>query len=203
MEEVKTYSSKMLEEFAADVLEKLGVASEDAKATALALVNANLLGVETHGLILLPTHPGYVTGIRKGYINPKPCRKVVNETVTTALLNGDGGLGTATGTIAMQMAIEKAKKTGAGFVATTNQRHIAMAGHYSLMAAEQDMIGFSFQNVTPIMVPAGGAKAMLGNNPLSVAAPTNKEPTFLLDIALSAVAGMKVVMSSMNGKSVP
>ena len=202
-EEYQRYRAKALQDFVAGVLVHYGVPEEDARVGAWTLVHADLMGVDSHGVSHFAESRGYVGGLKAGVINPKARPHVVHETPSTALLDGDGGLGVIVASKGMEIAIAKAKAVGSGFVAVTKSRHFGMCAHYTLMAAAQDMVGLAMTNTVPNVAPAGGVEARLGTNPIAVAAPAGEEPPFSIDIATSAVAAGKLRLARLRGEDIP
>lgn len=203
VEEFPRYRAEDLQQFTAEVLTKSGVPEDDAKAGAWALVHADLMGVDSHGIAHLATSKGYVPGLKAGIINPRARPRVIHETPSTALLDGDHGLGIVAASRAMEIAIAKARQVGCGFVAVTHSRHCGMTAHYATMALEHDMIGIAMTNTIPSVAPAGGLERRMGTNPIAVAAPAGEEPPFILDIATSVVAAGKLELARLSGRSIP
>lgn len=198
------FAAEDLRRFTAQVLMRLEVPEEDAALAAEALVHSDLLGIDTHGVAHLPDHKSYVVGLRDGSVNPRPRLRVLRETATTAVLDGDGGMGVVVAPRAMALAMEKAAAVGCGFVAIRNGRHFGAAAHYSLMAAARDMIGIAMTNGRGFqMAPTFGREPRLATNPISVAAPTREGPPFMMDIATTVVAGGKLEQAVREGRSVP
>ena len=198
------YDAGDLRRFTAEVLVRFDVPEDDARRAADALVHADLLGIDSHGVAHLPDHKSYVVGFRNGWVNPRPTVRVLRETPGTALLDGDGGMGVAVAPRAMELAMEKASAVGCGFVAVHNSRHFGAAAHYTLMAVERDMIGIAMTNaIGRHMAPTFGREPRLATNPLSVAAPTREEPPFMMDIATTVVAAGKLEIAVREGTSVP
>jgi len=197
--------AKKLINFSTKVLQRLGVPEEDAQITARMLVASDLRGVDTHGIVSLA--PFYVKGIKEGVINVKPEMKVFSQAPSTAIMDGDQGLGFVVGHRAMMEAMHRAEKTGAGFIAVRNSNHFGAAGSYAMMALEHDMIGLAMTNTDTtmgMMVPGSAStKPALGTNPLAVAVPAGKKPPFVLDMATSVVAYGKVGIARREGKSIP
>jgi len=189
-----------LQRFCVRVFEKLGVPHDDAEVTADVLVEANLRGVDSHGVARLRR---YVKGLQDGVMVPRPEIKVVHETPVTALMDGGAGLGQPVGVRAMKLAIAKAKEIGAGFVAVRNSNHYGIAGYYAMMALKEDMIGISMTNAAPLVVPTFGKDAILGTNPISVAAPAGDERPFVLDMATSVVPRGKLEVYHRAEKPLP
>src|SRR5690242_14356949 len=154
----------------ASVFEKLGAPAPDAGVTAATLIHADLMGIDSHGLNRLPVN-SYAGGLQSGDIDAKASPEIVHEEASTAVIDGQNGLGPVAATTAMELAIDKAKKTGAGFVAIRNSNHYGAASHYSTMALPHGMIGFSMTIGGLGVVATGGRGRRLGINPMSVAAP--------------------------------
>ncbi len=190
-----------LREFVGRVFVALDVPEEDAAITADVLVAADLRGVDSHGVARLRR---YVQGIRDGVMRPRPEVHVVRETPATALMDGGAGLGQPIGVRAMRLAMEKAQEVGAGFVAVRNSNHYGIAGYYAMMALEAgNLIGISSTNAALLVVPTFGRDAILGTNPISVAAPSGQERPFVLDMATSTVPQGKLEVYERMGKPLP
>ncbi len=189
-----------LKDFCTRVFQKLGVPEEDARITADVLVAADLRGVDSHGVARLRR---YVEGIRNGMMLVHPDIKILTEMPVTATIDAGGGLGQPVSYRAMQMAIRKAREFGAGFVAVCNSNHYGIAGYYAMMALEHDCIGMSMTNADVLVVPTFGRNAMLGTNPIAVAAPAGSERPFVLDMATSTVPRGKLEVYNRLGKPLP
>ncbi len=190
-----------LAEFTTRVFIALGVPEEDAHVTADVLVAADLRGIDSHGVARLRR---YVQGIRDGVMVPRPRIEVVHETPSTALIDGGAGLGQPVSLQAMRLAIQKAHQVGAGFVTVRNSNHYGIAGYYTMMALEEgNLIGMSMTNADVLVVPTFGKDAMLGTNPISVAAPADQERPFVLDMATSTVPRGKLEVYNRLGKELP
>ena len=185
------YAANDLRHFVTEVFVRLDVPPEDARTGAETLVHADLLGIDSHGVAHVARHPGYVPGLRGGWVKARPDVRVLRETPSTVVLDGDGGLGVAVAPRAMARAIDKAAATGSGFAAVRNSRHIGAAAHYSLMALERGMIGIAMCNGPgTAMAPTFGREARLSTNPMSVAAPVGDGPPFMMDFGTTVVAEM-------------
>lgn len=180
-----------LKRFAAEAFAELGLTDEGASEAAEVLVAADLMGFDTHGIAHIYGHPGYAPGLQSGRVNPRPSIRTVHENEATALLDGDGGLGLLVASRAMKLAISKASRVGAGVVAVHNSRHFGASGYYSMLAAENGMIGISLTNAAPFVFPTFGRERLLGTNPISVAAPSDDMP-FLCDVTTSTIAMGKI-----------
>jgi LDH2 family malate/lactate/ureidoglycolate dehydrogenase len=189
-----------LRAFCIRVFECLGVPTADAYIVADNLVTANLRGVDGHGVARLRR---YVNGIRDGMMVPHPRVRTVVETPATATLDAGGGLGQPVSYRAMRRAIQKALELGAGFVTVRNSNHYGIAAYYAMMALEHDCVGISMTNAAVLVVPTFGRDAMLGTNPIAVAAPAGEERPFVLDMATSAVPRGKLEVYHREGKALP
>ncbi|MEM1248547.1 MAG: Ldh family oxidoreductase [Acidobacteriota bacterium] len=180
----------------------LGLTREDAAIVADALVQADLWGVSSHGVSNY-IESIYVPGLEGGRINARPRFEVVRESSVSAVVDGGGGMGHVVGRRAMEMAIDKALSHGIGVVAARGSRHYGMAGYYSMLALEHDLIGVSLTNADVLVMPTHGRKPRVGTNPISVAVPAATEPPFLLDMATSAVPLGKVLLHRRAGEPMP
>lgn len=197
------YWADDLKGFTAAVLEHYGVPVDDAALGAEVLVEADLAGIDSHGIAHLPWHIGYAPGFESGVVNPLPEIKVLRETPVSAAWDGDGGFGPTISHKAMTASIEKAKKTGIGMVTVANGRHFGAAGHYAEMAAAHDLIGMAMCNAPPIGLASGGREKVYGTNPIAMAAPIEGGAPFRLDIATTAVAGGKLEIAGRQHKPLP
>jgi len=189
-----------LKDFCVQVFQKMDVPEEDARITADVLVTADLRGVNSHGVARLRR---YVNGLRDGVMIARPDERVVTETPATALIEAGAGLGQPVSHRAMERAIEKALDLGAGFVTVRNSNHFGISGYYAMMALEHDCIGISMTNAAVLVVPTFGRDAMLGTNPIAVAAPAGQERPFVLDMATSTVPRGKLEVYHRQEKPLP
>lgn len=192
---------EVLENFCVRVLEKVGVPAEDARIAAQNLIEADLRGVHSHGVVRFPI---YVQRILDGGTNPKAKVRATRQTRTTAVVDGDNGLGHYVGVRAMEIAIEKASEGDCAFVAVNNSNHYGTAAYYAEMAARKGMIGLSFTiGAINHMAPWGGAEAVLGNNPFAIAFPTREPFPIVLDMACSVAARGKIIVAAKEGRPIP
>lgn len=199
VEQIKV-QAKALKIFCESVFQKLDVPEQDAIITADVLVSADLRGIPSHGVARLRR---YVDGLRTGIMLASPQMKTVVETPSTATIDAGAGLGQPAAYSAMQKAIEKAKTVGSGFVTVCNSNHYGIAGYYAMMALEHDCIGISMTNADVLVVPTFGRNAILGTNPIAVAAPAGKERPFVLDMATSTVPRGKLEVYERLVKPMP
>ena len=191
---------QQLRQFTEQIFVAMGCSDTDARLAADVLVSADLRGVDSHGVARLP---GYVRLYDKQRINPQPTIRVVHETPSTAVVDGDRGLGLVVGPWAMRVAIEKARVAGTGWVAVRNSNHFGIAGYHAMLAAEHDMIGQAMTHAAPLVAPTFALEKMLGTNPIAVAIPAATEPTFLADFASTAVAYGKLEILQRKGQGIP
>jgi LDH2 family malate/lactate/ureidoglycolate dehydrogenase len=191
---------EVLRAFCVAVFERLGVPADQAAVVTDVLVETDLRGVESHGVLRLSQ---YVERIAAGGANPKPNIRSVRETRTTAVLDGDNGLGHLVGVRAMELAMAKATEGDCAFVAVRNSNHFGAAAYFAEMATRRDMIGMSFTIAGLLLFPPwGGVEAMIGNNPLAVAFPTDCGFPVVLDMACTVARG-KILAASKKGASIP
>ncbi len=192
--------AKTLENFMKDVFIGLGVPEEDAKIIADVLITSDLRGIDSHGIQRCKM---YYDRIREGIYEVKTKIDIIKDGPTTALWDGNCGMGHVIAYRAMQAAIDKAKKYGLGAVAVRNSTHFGIAGYYSLMAIKEGMIGLAVTNARPSIPPTFGVEPMLGTNPLTIGAPTDEEFPFLLDCATSIIQRGKVELNNRIDKPLP
>ncbi|MBL7708203.1 MAG: Ldh family oxidoreductase [Chitinophagaceae bacterium] len=185
----KTYSYQQLFDFTKAVFEKIGCSPEHADTATKALLSADVRGVDSHGVARLS---GYVRLWEAKRVNATPVIKIIHETPSTAVVDGDSGLGLVIAPFAMQIAIEKAKQVGTGWVSVQNSNHFGIAAHHAMMALEHDMMGIAMTNASPLVAPTFSIDKMLGTNPICVAAPAGKEPAFVADLATTTAANGKL-----------
>ncbi|MBI9106543.1 MAG: Ldh family oxidoreductase [Spirochaetales bacterium] len=192
---------EVLENFMKDCLVKCGVPATDAKTVSDVLIESDKRGIDSHGIGRLK--PIYIDRMDAGILNPETKIDLIKETATTAVLDGNNGMGHVVSTKAMQMAIDKAKENGMGMVAVRNSTHYGIAGYYPLMAIDAGMIGITGTNARPSIAPTFGVENMLGTNPLTIGFPTDEEFPFVLDCATSVSQRGKIEMYSRAGKELP
>jgi LDH2 family malate/lactate/ureidoglycolate dehydrogenase len=195
------YPAKRLEDFIVSVLVGLGLPEADAQTCSARMTEADLRGVDTHGIFRLPH---YCRRIRAGGINLRPHVRPVRENAVTALVDGDNGMGHVVMTTATKLAIQKASETGIAWVGVFGSNHAGAAAVYSTMPLAHDMIGIyiTVANANH-MAPWGGVELILGTNPISVAIPAGQEPPIALDIATTVSSYGKIKLAAQKGESIP
>ncbi len=186
--------------FSVKALTSAGVSEENAKLTADTLIATDMFGVVTHGTKNLGQ---YIKKIEAGGLDAKAEPTVVCEGAAFAIVDGNKALGMVTGSKAMKMAVEKAKKAGVAYVGVKNSCHFGAAGYYANLAAKEGLIGISMSNADPVIVVPNGAEKAIGTNPFSFAVPLGNGKSIFLDIALSSVAALKVIMAKEKGADIP
>jgi L-2-hydroxycarboxylate dehydrogenase (NAD+) len=192
--EVTWVDFDIMEQFMVDVFTGIGVPLEDAKVCADVLITSDKRGIDSHGVNRLK--PMYYDRIKKGIQNPVTDFEVIREGPTTAVVNGNTGMGHLIAKKSMQMAIDKAKKYGTGMVVAQNSTHFGIAGYYALMAAEAGLIGIIGTNARPSVSPTYGYEPMMGTNPLTIGMPSDEDFPFILDSATSIIQRGKVEVAA-------
>jgi len=200
MEKRITVKNVELKTFVVDVLKNHGLSIENAGITADVLISADRRNIESHGVARLKR---YVDGIKTGIIKPECKLDIIRETPVSLVIDGNGGMGQPIAYHAMRKCIEKAKEHFMCFASIRNSNHYGIAGYYTLLALEENMIGISLTNSAPLVVPTFGKDAVVGTNPISIGFPTKNERPFLLDMATSTVPRGKLEVYSRNKAAIP
>lgn len=196
----KSYPVSTLRDFSYGIFKKIGCSDADAALATEVLLSADLRGIDSHGLARLS---GYVRLWEAKRINATPNIQVVHESPSTAVIDGDSGLGLVVAPKAMELAIAKAEKAGTGWVAVRNSNHFGIAGYHAMMALKHDMIGWAMTNASPLVAPTFSVERLLGTNPISIAIPADKEPPFVLDMATTTAANGKLEILQRKNKDAP
>lgn len=194
------YSYQSLYDFSYSVFEKIGCPADQARTATRVLLSADLRGIDSHGVARLV---GYVRLWEAKRVNATPDIKVVHETPSTATVDGDRGLGLVVAPFAMQLAIDKAKGAGTGWVAVKNSNHFGIAGIHAMMALEEDMIGIALTNASALVAPTFSKERMLGTNPIAVAVPAGRQPAFVADLATTTAANGKLEILQRKKQATP
>jgi ureidoglycolate dehydrogenase (NAD+) len=186
--------------FAAACLEKLGLAQADARLVAETLVAANLRGVDSHGVVRL-AH--YATRLRNGTIKARPQIAVRRTGSSSAVVEGDGGMGQLVATRAMREAIALAKESGVGAAVARNSSHCGACAYFVELAVREGMLGIALTHTDSIMVPPGMQRIFLGSNPIAFGAPAGDEPPVIIDMSTTHAAWGKIIVARQEGKPIP
>lgn len=195
-----TYTVGKLRGFAREIFSKIGCNDDDASLATEVLLSADIRGIDSHGIARLS---GYVRLWEAGRLNPAPNIRVVHESPSTAVVDGDRGLGLVVAPKAMEIAMSKARSHGSGWVSVKNSNHFGIAGYHAMMALNSDMIGMAMTNASPLVAPTFSLDRLLGTNPIAVAVPADKEPPFVADMATTTAANGKLEILQRNGKEAP
>ena len=194
------FSLQTLSTFTKNIFLQMGCTETDAQTATESLLIADLRGVDSHGVARLS---GYVRLWEAKRINANPTIKIIHETPSTATVDGDAGLGLVVAPYAMQVAIEKAKNVGSGWVSVQNSNHFGIAGSHAMMALQHDMIGIAMTNASALVAPTFSTDKMLGTNPIAVAIPADNEAAFVADFATTTAANGKLEIAQRKNNPVP
>lgn len=197
---MKKYTPDQLGDFAYHIFRSIGCPDEDSRLASEVLLSADLRGVDSHGVARLS---GYIRLFEKKRLNPTPQIRIVHETPSTAVVDGDMGLGLVIAPRAMEIAIQKAQKVGSGWVAIRNSNHFGIAGYHAMMALKHDMIGLSMTNASPLVAPTFSRERLLGTNPIAVAIPAHQQPPYVADFATTTAANGKLEILQRKHQEAP
>ena len=200
MDGARVIPAERLGAFVADLFVAVGVPPASAATVAGGLVDADLEGLHSHGVMLIDL---YVERLRQGSVSKRETASIVSERDGAVVLDAGHALGQLTGQQAMTIAIDKAKQFAAGIVSVRHGFHFGAAGRYALQAAAADCIGIAMCNTRPLMPAPGGGERVVGNNPIAIAIPSAGEIPILLDMATSEAAMGKIRMAEKSGEAIP
>jgi LDH2 family malate/lactate/ureidoglycolate dehydrogenase len=190
----------ILHTFTKQVFLSMGCTIEHATLATNVLIQADLRGIDSHGVARLI---GYVRLWEKERINSRPDIRIIHETPTTATVDGDAGLGLVVAPFAMEIAMKKAELYGSGWVSVKNSNHFGIAAYHAIQAVEKDMIGLAMTNASPLVAPTFSKERMLGTNPICYAFPAGKFPPIIIDMATSAAANGKLEIAQRKNEALP
>lgn len=193
------YPVETLREFTFQSFSRVGVPENDARIVTDNLIEANLRGVDTHGITRLL--PIYIRRLRLGIVNSRPEIKIVRDSPSAFLVDGDNGLGAVVGTWAMQKVIERAAEHGAAWAVVRRSNHFGACAYFALQAARRDMLGLTFTNGSRAVAPWGGRQAYHSTNPLCIAVPSQDGDPVVADLATSVAARGHILLADMRGES--
>lgn len=198
--EIKIQHAKLVGVIAKALIDA-GMPAEVAAIEAEVMVEADLCGVPSHGVRMLP---GLMQGIRDGRVTVNPQIKIMRERLATCVLDADNGPGRFVSVQAMRQAVERAERAGIGACLVTRVSHWGRAHAYAYRAAQAGMIGICTTNAIPNMLAWESTKPLLGNNPLAIAVPRGRgEEPIVFDMAMSQAAIGKIKTYLREGKKVP
>lgn len=191
---------KVLREYTQNVLIKTGIKIEESKIIADTMIEANLRGVDTHGIVRLPL---YVRRIKKGLISKHSQYRIVKKSRSTGIIDAEERSGQVVALKAMRLATRMAKEVGVGLVGIKNSSHFGMAAYFAMEPLNENMIGIVLTQADARVAPFGACRAYVGTNPLSIAIPAGKELPIVLDMATSATTMGDVILAAKSGKEIP
>ena len=197
------FTPEQLRKITADIFEAADVPGEEAQIVSQILVEANLAGHDSHGVIRIPQYIGFV---KSGQIQPGAPMEIENESPSHAVINGNWGFGQAIAQKAMSLAVCKARSSTVSAVSTHSCNHIGRVGSYTLMAAKEGQIGMVMANAAGAalyVAPFGGTDGRLATNPVSIGVPTRSGEPIILDITSSVVAQGKIRVAVNRGDNIP
>ena len=198
---MKKYNHKTLEIFVKNILIRLKMDEEQALKVSKLIIQSDLYGVDTHGIFRLPN---YVKRITEGGMNMNPNIKVIKERKSTALLDGDNGIGHFIMHKAAKLAIKKAAKTGVAWVGVKNSNHAGAGATYAMMSLKKNMVGIYLAvGSANHLPPWGGIDMLLSTNPIAIAIPAKSRPPIILDMATTNTSYGKVKLAASNNKAMP
>jgi L-2-hydroxycarboxylate dehydrogenase (NAD+) len=195
-----TVPYQRLYDFTNAVFIKIGSSIADAELATSVLLRADLRGIDSHGIARLS---GYVRLWEAKRVNAKPKVTIVHESPSTAVVDGDAGLGLVVAPQAMRIAIQKAATCGTGWVAVKNSNHFGIAAQHAMMALDRDMIGMAMTNASPLVAPTFSVERLLGTNPICVAIPAGTQPPFVADFATTTAANGKLEILQRKNQQAP
>lgn len=194
------FDASQLSSFTYKVFLSIGCSEEHAKLATEVLIKADLRGIDSHGVARLA---GYVRLWEADRVNPNPNIKIIHETPSTAVVDGDRGLGLVVAPRAMEIAMEKAQNVGSGWVSVKNSNHFGIAGYHAMLALDKDMVGIAMTNASPLVAPTFATERMLGTNPIAVAIPSKTQPPFVADLATTTAANGKLEILQRKNEDAP
>lgn len=192
--------TESLEQFVVAIFVKLGLPEPEAQMVAAALVTADVEGVPSHGVMLVPM---YVERLQAGSVSIKASARIVHDGGIAVVLDADHALGQLTSHQAIKLASDRATQHGVSVVAVRNGFHFGTAGFWARAIAAEGLIGIAMCNTRPLMPAPGGAERVVGNNPVAIALPAGDDPGLVVDMATSATAMGKIRLAESAGEPIP
>ncbi|MFC0272634.1 Ldh family oxidoreductase [Metabacillus herbersteinensis] len=196
----KRFDWEKLQQFCSDVFVNAGVMRDSADIVAASLIQADLRGVDSHGVVRTAI---YLNRIEKNMINPSAEILIEAEDDAIVLVNGNNHFGAVVGTKALDIALHKAQEKGAAIVGVKGSNHFGTGAFYVLKAIEKNMILLVLSNASQTMPPTGGIRPFIGTNPLAIGVPAGEEEPFILDMATSVVSRGKIIVADQKGENIP
>lgn len=200
MEEIKLIWHEKITAFVSELFTRGGMSREHADWYAATIANANLRGIDSHGILRVPV---YFDRILCKAINPAPVFREETPAPAVSLLDADGAAGCIAGKRAMELAVEHARQYGVGVTGVINSNHFGAAAQYAQLAVDEGMAGISMTNVPALLAAPGVKKKLIGNNPMAIGIPTYCDFPFMLDMSMSVVAEGKLRFAASKGMKIP
>jgi LDH2 family malate/lactate/ureidoglycolate dehydrogenase len=195
-----TLPADAVREYGAGILAAAGLPGPDAGIVAAALVDANLRGIDSHGVTRIPV---YVERLRRGLVNPEPDVRIVRDAGAALVVDGDNGMGAVVTSRAMDIALGRLQDVHSVSVAVRNSNHYSSGAYYMTPALERGAAAFLYANAPSTTAAWGGVRRYLGTNPYTFAVPTGRHGAFVLDMATSVVARGRIILAAQRGESIP
>ena len=193
-------SAKVLKKKLIYIFKKYSLSSTHAKISAEAIIKAELVGAQSHGLSRLKM---YCDRIKKNLINSKPKIKIKKISKSASLIDADNSIGFVSGDIGIKQAIKNAKSSGIGIVAVKNSGHYGLSSFYAEQAVKKNLLALCFTNAPPALAPHGAKKSLFGTNPICFGSPTGDNVPFILDTSMSKVNRGKIRLAAKMGTKIP
>ena len=191
------FSPEDLKTFCTRIMETAGLSNWESDVVADSLVEADMRGTGSHGVMRLRA---YIQRLEAGVVVSNVTPNIMNDSPGALLVDGGNGMGISVGVQVMDQCIDRARTQGSCFAAVCRANHFGIGAYFTMHAARAGMIGLAMSNAPASVVPAGGRRAMLGTNPLSIAVPAAKHRPLVLDMASSVVAQGKVILAAKEGQ---
>lgn len=195
-----TVHSAELRQHGAAILSAAGLPDDDADVVAGSLVDANLRGIDSHGVTRIPV---YVERLQRGLVNPRPDIRVLSESGAALVVDGDNGMGAVVTARAVAIALDRVRDARSVSIAIRNSNHYASGAFYLKPVLECGAAGFLYSNAPSTMAAWGGTRRYLGTNPYTFAVPAGRHGSVVLDMATSVVARGKVILAAQRGEPIP
>ena len=193
-------SAKVLKKKLIYIFKKYSLSSTHAKISAEAIIKAELVGAQSHGLSRLKM---YCDRIKKNLINCKPKIKIKKISKSASLIDADNSIGFVSGDIGIKQAIKNAKSSGIGIVAVKNSGHYGLSSFYAEQAVKKNLLVLCFTNAPPALAPHGAKKSLFGTNPICFGSPTGDNVPFILDTSMSKINRGKIRLAAKMGIKIP
>jgi len=196
----RTYNWRLLLQFCSELFIRAGISKQDADIIAGSLVEADLRGVDSHGVVRMPI---YLKRVEKAMINPHAEMKLDMDLGHMCLLDGSNHFGAVIGQRALELSVERAKKHGISVIGVKHSNHFGTGAFYVQQATAENLALIVMSNASQTMPPTGGIRPFIGTNPIAVGVPTKHDPPYLLDMATSVVARGKIIVAAQKNEAIP